>query len=269
MRLVGALARACHPAPTVAMTTVITLVGVALGWRGAAVFGLAISVLVGQLSVGWSNDAFDAQVDRRAGRFGKPVVAGLVTPRQLWWAAASALAVSCLLSWVVAGWLGGSFHVFSLAMAWLYNVALSRTPWSWLPYALAFSAVPAFLAYGVDGQPPDPWLVAVFAIVGVSAHLANALPDLDTDRAVGLDGAAVRLGSKTTALVCWILLGIGSGLLSVAVWPAMPALSLAVGSAFVAAVVVAATTQRRAVGFYALIGMVLVDVVVLITASAM
>lgn len=269
MRLLAGLARACHPAPTVAMTTVITLVGVALGWRGPAVVGVATSVFVGQLSVGWSNDAFDAAADIQAGRSSKPVVAGLVTARRLWWLAGSALVVSCALSWAVAGWVGGSFHVFSLAMAWLYNTVLSRTPWSWLPYALAFGAVPGFLTYGLDGQPPDAWLVTVFAVVGVSAHLANALPDLETDRAAGLDGVAVRLGARATAWICWLLLAAGSAILAVVVWQSLPALAVVVAAAYGVAVLVAASRRQPTATFRALIAVVLIDVCVLIVASAL
>ena len=76
----------------------------------------------------------------------------------LGWAAWIALAVSALLSWIAAGPIGGSFHVLFLAMAWLYNVALSRTVWSWLPYAVAFGAMPAFL-YVANGDPAAAPLV--------------------------------------------------------------------------------------------------------------
>lgn len=214
MRSPAAFVRACHPGPTAAVTVVITAFGWSVGWRAPGIALLLVTVLIGQLSVGWSNDAFDARLDALSGRASKPTVGAQVSARHLWIAAISALAVSVALSWLVAGPVGGSCHVFALAMAWLYNLCLSRTAWSWLPYALAFGAVPGFVSYGLDGQPPSWWATACFAIIGVSAHLANALPDLELDEAAGRGGSAVRLGRRRSVLACWALLAAGTALLA-------------------------------------------------------
>ena len=45
-------------------------------------------------------------------------------------------------------------------MAWLYNLRLSRTVWSWLPYAVAFGCAPLFLSLGLDGQARGGKLLA-------------------------------------------------------------------------------------------------------------
>ncbi|HEX5730751.1 MAG TPA: hypothetical protein VFX99_15090, partial [Microbacterium sp.] len=61
---VGALWRSTHPGPSVVVTLIAIMLGIAAGlepWR-IAVLGLAI--LLGQLSVGISNDAIDAPRDR-------------------------------------------------------------------------------------------------------------------------------------------------------------------------------------------------------------
>ena len=50
--------------------------------NGRAVIGciaVAVAVLSGQLSTGWSNDWIDAERDRSVGRTDKPIAAGLVT----------------------------------------------------------------------------------------------------------------------------------------------------------------------------------------------
>ena len=59
-----ALVRACHPLPTVAVTAIATGFAWILGWHGPSLAGVAVCVLVGQLSVGWSNDAHDAEIGR-------------------------------------------------------------------------------------------------------------------------------------------------------------------------------------------------------------
>ena len=61
-RVVG-FVRATHAGPTAAVTLVITLLALGLGWRGFGLAGVFLAVLIGQFSVGWSNDAFDAQFD--------------------------------------------------------------------------------------------------------------------------------------------------------------------------------------------------------------
>jgi 4-hydroxybenzoate polyprenyltransferase len=267
MRTLRGYAIAAHAAPTVAVTLVITLLAWAIGWRGGSLALVAGAVLVGQLSVGWSNDAFDADRDLRAGRGEKPTVAGAVPARSLWVAAWVALVAAAALSWIAAGWLGGSFHVFALAMAWLYNVALSRTVWSWLPYALAFGAMPAFLFVGLDGSAPPWWSVAAFAIIATSAHLANALPDLESDRAGGLGGLAVRLGRRRSVLLCWGLLAAGTLLLAVVTWSASPTVSLVLAAGYLGAVV--AGSLRPAWMFPALLVVVVLDVVALVLSPAL
>ena len=269
MQRLSSLVAACHPAPTVAVTFVMSAFAFSLGWRGIPLVLLAVAVLIGQLSVGWSNDAFDAALDARAGRTSKPTVSGAVTARFLWVAAGVALGVSSVLSWWVAGFVGGSFHVFSLAMAWLYNTVLSRTVWSWLPYALAFGAVPPFLTYGLEGTPPALWAVAVFAIIGVSAHVANALPDLDDDRAADVGGLVTRLGRRRAEFLCWALLAVGTAILASVTMSASPAASLVVVTAFAGALLISARSRSRGAAFQALLAVVAVDVVALLLASAM
>ncbi|WP_418607252.1 hypothetical protein [Georgenia sp. SUBG003] len=66
--LAGALARACHPAPTVAVTVLAGLAAVVAGHTAGGVALVALAVLAGQLTIGWSNDL----VDRRAGPRRRP-----------------------------------------------------------------------------------------------------------------------------------------------------------------------------------------------------
>jgi 4-hydroxybenzoate polyprenyltransferase len=141
-RLIRGFVRACHFPPTVAVTFVVTGYAWSLGWRAAYLFGVTIAVFLSQLSVGWSNDAYDADLDAKVGRTEKPTVSGEVSVRGLWVGAVIALIAALALGFSVAGRVGGSFLALAILAAWLYNVALSRTLWSWLPYAIAFGAIP-------------------------------------------------------------------------------------------------------------------------------
>jgi 4-hydroxybenzoate polyprenyltransferase len=202
-----------------------------------------------------------------SGRAGKPTVVAHVTARRLWIGAIVALASSVALSWLVAGLIGGSLHVFALAMAWLYNLRLSRTSWSWLPYALAFGAVPGFVSYGFDGQPPSWWATACFAIIGVSAHLANALPDLELDVAAGRGGSAVRLGRRRSVLVCWTLLAAGTAILAVVAASSHWWISGGLIGGFLAAVAFGTRSPMRSGMFVGIMLAVVVDVVAVVAVT--
>ena len=266
MTAVAAYARACHPLPAAAVTTIVVVCGWALGWTWPALLGLAAAVGIGQLSVGWSNDAVDADLDAFAARLDKPTVTGAVDARGLWVAAWCALGVSVALSWIVAGWAGGSWYVLWLAAAWIYNLRLSRTPWAWVPYAVAFGSVPALLTVGLGIGAPAAWMVAVFALVGVSAHLTNALPDLERDERAGVGGTAVALGAARSAALAWLLLALGSAILALVVLPESPALAAGVVGGYAAAWFVSRTSRHRDAMFRGLLASVALDLVVLIVA---
>ncbi|MES1212758.1 MAG: UbiA family prenyltransferase, partial [Leifsonia sp.] len=76
LRHAGALARSAHPGPTLAVTAVAVLLGVAVGLEPWRVALLGLAMLFDQLSVGLSNDWIDADRDRAVGRTDKPVARG-------------------------------------------------------------------------------------------------------------------------------------------------------------------------------------------------
>ncbi|MGW9207081.1 UbiA family prenyltransferase [Embleya sp. NPDC055664] len=186
---------ACHPGPTVAVTALTTGLARAAGRdaRGCVLVGAA--VLAGQLSVGWCNDAVDAERDRAAERGGKPVAAGLVGADRVARAARRALVVCVPLSYA-SGPAAGTAHLVGVGAAWAYDLGVKGTAGSWVPYAIGFGSLPAFVAFGLPGRPgPTWWIVGAAALLGCGAHLADALPDLAGDRATGVHGLPHRLGS--------------------------------------------------------------------------
>jgi 4-hydroxybenzoate polyprenyltransferase len=192
---------ACHPLPTLAVTSFVTALALAAGRDRPGALLTCLAVLCGQLSVGWSNDARDADRDQRAGRTEKPTVRGAVRASWLWPSAFVALAASTVLSFLAAGPVGGTAHVIAVLSAWAYNLALKTTVLSALPYAVSFGLIPAFVTYGLTpAQPPAAWLTATCALLGVGAHLTNALPDVDSDVAVQAGGLVARIGARAATL---------------------------------------------------------------------
>ncbi|WKX69515.1 UbiA family prenyltransferase [Streptomyces sp. XD-27] len=238
---VQGLLGACHPLPALAVTVMATALGIACGhsWQTCALVGLA--VLSGQLSIGWSNDWLDARRDLATGRADKPVVTGRVGPRAVGCASAAALTACVPLS-LAAGLPAAAAHLFGVTGGWLYNLGLKRTVWSWLGYAMGFGSLPAFVVLALPGHPrPTWWTLAVGALLGVGAHIANVLPDIPDDLATGVRGLPQRLGATGARLLAPLPLLAGIAVLAFA--PPGPAgaagwFALAAGTVLTAAGIV-------------------------------
>ncbi|MFI9345206.1 UbiA family prenyltransferase [Streptomyces sp. NPDC052773] len=191
---VPVLLRSCHLEPALAVTVFVTALAVAAGRGVAGSAAVAAAVLTGQLSVGWCNDAADAQRDTACGRRDKPVATGELPPRAAAVAAGTALALCVPLS-LLSGAAAGAAHLAGVAAGWAYNLRLKHTVVSPLPYATAFGALPAFVTLGLPSPSwPAWWAVTAGALLGVGAHLANVLPDIENDLATGVRGLPQRLG---------------------------------------------------------------------------
>jgi len=203
--LSSALLRASHPEPTAAVTAIATALALATG-LGARSVWVTLAFLSGQLSVGWSNDWIDAARDVRTGRTDKPVARGALSAATVRTAALAAVALCVPLS-LAMGTGAGLLHLAAVAAAWSYNARLKATALSWLPYALAFGAVPSVVVLALPGAHAAPWwATAGGALLGVGAHLCNALPDLDADVAQGVRGLPHRLGPGRAAALAAVLL---------------------------------------------------------------
>lgn len=193
-----AVLKASHPVPAAAVTLLTALLAAAVGLGPVAGTTAVAAVAAGQLSIGWCNDRLDMRRDVAADRLDKPLATGEVRPGAVTAAACAAL-LACVPLSLACGARAGWVHIGCVAAAWSYNLWLKHTPASWLPYTVAFGLLPAFLtltaASPSAGWPPV-WLTAAAALLGTSAHFANALPDIDEDIAGGVLGLPQRLGRR-------------------------------------------------------------------------
>lgn len=207
---VRGLLLATHPGPAAVVTVLALVFAVGVGLPLGRAVLVTTAVAAGQLSVGWSNDWLDAARDGSVGRPDKPTVTGAVTPRALRTAAFAALAVCVVLS-LATGPVAGLLHLAAVGSAWAYNAGLKATVVSWLPYAVSFGLLPAFVvAAAGDGRVVAGWTVAAAALLGVGAHVANVLPDLEDDDATGVRGLPHRLGRRTASVLAPVVLAAGS-----------------------------------------------------------
>jgi len=267
---VAALARSAHLGPTVVVTGVTLGLGIAVGadaWRVAL---LTVAMLLGQLSVGWSNDWLDAGADRAAGRTDKPAADGRIDPALLRTAALVALVPALLLP-IPASLPAALLHVVFVASAWSYNLGLKRTPASVLPYIVSFGSLPA-LATLLLSPPvwPPFWATAAGAALGIAAHFANVVPDVEIDRAEGSRGLPQLLGARVAgSLAALVVLG-AAVLIAVGARPGpvgLVALVLTVAAAVVG-LVAALRARPTRTAFRAVMAAALLLVVALLAAGS-
>jgi 4-hydroxybenzoate polyprenyltransferase len=269
LRSAGALVRSTHPVPGLAVTAVAVLLGVAVGLEWWRVLLLGLAIAADQASVGLSNDALDAARDRQAGRTDKPVARGDLAVGPVYVIAVSAAVLSLLLT-APLGVLALAAHAIALGSAWMYNVVAKRTPLSVLPYIVSFGILPAIATLARPAPAwPQWWAMAAGALLGVAAHIANVLPDLDDDARTGVRGLPHRLGPRPSLVVAWTALvlaaaavAFGSGLTPVALGGLAASIALAAAGIAVA--------WRRGAGrwlFLLVIVAALVDVALLVVAG--
>lgn len=201
-----ALALSCHPVPTVAVTAVAGGLALLADLGAGRVVLVLIAVLAGQLSIGWSNDRIDAARDAAVARPDKPVAAGALRLRQVEIAAGAAL-VACVVASLALGPPAAVASLLVVVCGWAYNLGLKGTVLSFVPYAVAFGALPAVATLArPDRALPAGWAMLAGALFGMAAHLANVLPDLAADRATGVRGFPHRLGARVCAVAAPALL---------------------------------------------------------------
>ncbi len=259
------LLRACHPGPTVAVTALATAYAASLGQPPSLVVLVAAAVLAGQLSIGWCNDLVDLARDRQVGRTDKPLATGEVAAPTVRTACALAVVATVVLS-LATGLLAGLVHLVCVAAGWAYDLGLKATVASWVPYAVAFGLLPAFVSLASPGVWPPVTILAAAALLGVGAHLLNAVPDLVDDAATGVRGLPHLLGARRSSVVAVGALGAATLALVLSVTEVPTALR-AVVVGLVVVLALAALNGRGRWPFRAAIGIAALDVVLLVVAA--
>jgi 4-hydroxybenzoate polyprenyltransferase len=210
------LLRLVHPAPALAVTLLSVALAAILGagsvdaWR---ILLVGCAVAGSQVLTGALNDWADRDRDAASGQ-AKPIPAGLVAPRTALRLAAAGL----VLQVVASAPLGPAFLLLGLlaaASAVAYDLWLSRTPLSVIPYLFSFGVLPIWVAAGVE-VPFERVAAAVplAATFAAAAHLANTLRDWEVDAGSGSRSLAQTLGrrtSRTVASALSLAVGIGVG----------------------------------------------------------
>lgn len=253
------------------MAAIAVILGAGVGLEPWRVVVLGLAFLANQASVGLSNDWIDADRDRAVGRTDKPVAGGQIGAPAVMAAAFTTAALAIALT-VPLGWLATLAHVVFIVSAWSYNLGLKSTPLSVLPYIVSFGLLPLVVTLALP-RPAlcSPWALLAGALLGVAAHFANVLPDLEDDRATGVRGLAHRVGARASGLVIAISLAgaAASIVLGLGTAPAYAYVGLALGIllALACAVLVVRGRSTRLI-FRLIIAAALLDVALLALSGA-
>lgn len=201
LRKAAALALSTHPIPSLAVTAIAVILGFGVGLDPFRLLLLGLAFLLNQASVGLSNDWLDAERDRSVGRTDKPVALGRIGVGAVRTASFVAGAAAILVT-IPLGLPATIAHTMFLVSAWGYNLGLKGTVLSVLPYVVSFGLLPLIVTLALPSPAvASPWAMLAGALLGVSAHFANVLPDLEDDRATGVRGLPHRAGRRVAGLV--------------------------------------------------------------------
>jgi 4-hydroxybenzoate polyprenyltransferase len=205
-------------------------------------------------------------------RADKPIARGAIGRGTVRVAAFAALGAAVILS-VLLGPLATITHLIAVGSGWAYNLRLKATVLSFAPYAVSFGLLPAVATLGQEvPRAPAPWVILVGAFLGVAAHFANVIPDLQDDRRTSIRGLPHILGARVAGVSAFsclalttVLLAFGAGPIR---WPALW-VGLGLGTGIAA---VGATLSLRAMPTRLLMRLImtgaLVNVVMLALAGA-
>jgi 4-hydroxybenzoate polyprenyltransferase len=164
--------------------------------------GLGLAMVAHQAGIGATNDLVDAPRD--AGhKPGKPIPAGLVSRRTARRIVVVVFAVGLVLAGVSGGVAAVTIAVVGVAIGLAYDLRLKGTAWSWLPFAAGVPLLPVFGWAGAAGWLPVAFLILVPAAfaAGAALAIANALVDVERDRAAASGSIALALGPSTARLI--------------------------------------------------------------------
>lgn len=149
---------------------------------------------------------------------------------------------------------GGFTHLLGVGCGVAYNFYFKSRVTSPLPYAVAFAALVSCVFIGA-GRTPPWWVATSGALLGIAAHFANVLKDMEKDRSIGVQGLPQRIGSLNSIRVAGGGLGLVALLLSIYISTFRFPL---IAAALLACMVLILSPKRA--GFPAIMSLALIDV---------
>lgn len=197
------LFQAAHAKQAITTALALALAAAVSGRPARETAVVLLTVLVGQTILGWHNDIVDRQRDQAHGLTGKPVAMGRISTGTLWYALSVAALLLVPLA-ITTGIKAGCLYLASVAVGLLGNVVLRTGFFSWWSWAASYALLPAYLSFGgwggqAEGNPPEPSIVALAALLGIGVHFMRAVWGLVADHEDGWTYLPLKLGLKLGA----------------------------------------------------------------------
>ena len=163
-------------------------------------------VAASQVAVGALNDFIDREDDART-QPEKPLPSGQTSPPVAVGMVVAGIALCCGFA-LTFGPASLAIAALGLGSGLAYDLRLKRTPFSPVTYVVSFLSLLTWI-WLITGM--FTWNVLIVypfgAFLLLAAHLANALPDAETDAALGQRGLAVLLGPKRALTIVLLVSG--------------------------------------------------------------
>lgn len=197
------LLQAAHAKQAVTTALAMALAAAVSGRPARETAVVLLTVLVGQTILGWHNDIVDRQRDQAHGLTGKPVAMGRLSTETLWYALFVAALLLVPLA-ITTGIKAGCLYLASVAVGLLGNVVLRTGFFSWWSWAASYALLPAYLSFGgwggqAEGNPPEPVILLLAALLGIGIHFMRAVWGLVADHEDGWTYLPLKLGLKLGA----------------------------------------------------------------------
>jgi 4-hydroxybenzoate polyprenyltransferase len=170
-------------------------------------------------------------------------------------AALVALAAAVPLS-LAAGAGFAAAHLTAAGCALAYNAGLKKRPVSVLPYAVAFALLPIAVGFALPAPRwAAAWAVVASALAGAGGHFTQALPDIPTDRGLGVRGLPQVIGQRASAAAAAALLLAANGTIALAAErPPLALVHAALAVVLAGGIVAAALRYRPRLAFRLTLG---------------
>ena len=203
------LIRAAHPRQALATAVGVGAVAALAGRPTREVGVVALTVLIGQVILGWHNDIVDRDRDARHHTPRKPVADGRLEPGTVWFALTIAVLIVVPLA-ISTGVVAGINYLISVMIGVLANVALRQGLFSWVPWALSFALYPAYISYGgwggeAEGPAPEAVMTLLAGLLGIGVHFLRSIWGLVADNEDGWSYLPLRLGLRLGATKLLVL----------------------------------------------------------------
>lgn len=239
-----ALLEMLHPVPVLLTLVAAGLFALAAG-RGHTRISTLVTILavtaLSQAAISIYNDVCDVDVDRVA-RPSRALPRGFMSLGTATTVALLAASAAVLIA-LAAGVVSALMVAVGTASGLLYSSVFKRTAWSWVPFAIAFPLLPVWVFVATGHVPASVWTVFAIGIpLAVAIHLADSLPDLETDVAAGMTGLACVLGRRAASRAC-VLLACAAAAAAAALAPLTDVPIIALGGSGAAILLIALGSQ--------------------------